>query len=62
MMRTLFEKCRSRPVRLQVSLERRMACGTGVCLVCSCRGRNGNKRVCRDGPVFDAAEVYETRA
>jgi dihydroorotate dehydrogenase electron transfer subunit len=58
MMRSLFEKCGAHPVRLQVSLERRMACGVGACLVCSCKSRGGNKKVCRDGPVFDAAEVY----
>jgi dihydroorotate dehydrogenase electron transfer subunit len=58
MMRTLFEKCGKGAVRLQVSLERRMACGVGACLVCSCKGLQGNKKVCRDGPVFDAAEVY----
>jgi dihydroorotate dehydrogenase electron transfer subunit len=58
MIQALFEKCRIWPGRLQVSLERRMACGIGACLVCSCRGRDGNKKVCRDGPVFNAAEVY----
>lgn len=47
----------------QVSLEERMACGVGACLVCACKvkskdGTEEYKRVCKDGPVFDAAEVF----
>ena len=41
----------------QVSLERRMACGIGACLSCTCDTDGGRKRVCIDGPVFDASEV-----
>ena len=42
----------------QVSLEERMACGVGACLVCACKTHDdGYARVCRDGPVFDAREV-----
>lgn len=41
-----------------VSLEERMGCGVGACLVCVCKGADGeNLRVCRDGPVFDIKEV-----
>ena len=41
-----------------VSLEERMGCGIGACLVCVCKGANGkNKRVCKDGPVFDINAV-----
>lgn len=46
--------------RLQVSLERRMACGVGACLGCVCKGADGlPARVCVDGPVFwaDALEL-----
>ncbi len=41
----------------QVSLERLMACGVGVCLSCVTKTTNGIKRVCADGPVFDAKEL-----
>ncbi len=46
----------------QVSLEERMACGTGACMGCSVavRDRNGNqgyKRVCTDGPVFNLEDI-----
>lgn len=42
-----------------VSLEERMGCGIGACLVCVCRTQDGkgNRRVCKDGPVFDIDEV-----
>ncbi len=42
----------------QVSLEQRMGCGVGACLVCACDMADGSrKHVCRDGPVFPAEEV-----
>lgn len=42
----------------QISLEERMACGIGVCMVCVCRTVYGeNVPVCTCGPVFNAAEV-----
>jgi dihydroorotate dehydrogenase electron transfer subunit len=44
-----------------VSLEERMGCGIGACLVCTCGikkdGKVENKRVCKDGPVFDILKV-----
>lgn len=41
-----------------VSLEERMGCGMGACLVCVCKSSSGeNLRVCRDGPVFGIDEV-----
>lgn len=41
-----------------VSLEERMGCGIGACLVCTCNKTDGGKaRVCKDGPVFDIWEV-----
>jgi len=40
-----------------VSLEARMGCGFGACMGCSIETTNGPKRVCKEGPVFEAAEV-----
>ncbi len=42
-----------------VSLEERMGCGIGACLVCVCHkaGGEANVRVCKDGPVFEIGEV-----
>jgi dihydroorotate dehydrogenase electron transfer subunit len=60
MMETLFAKCEAAGAgdKLYVSLESRMACGTGACFVCSRKTRQGNKKVCKDGPVFPAREVF----
>lgn len=48
-------------VQCQASLEQRMACGVGACLVCACRtvkdGKEIMSHVCKDGPVFDSKEV-----
>ncbi len=41
----------------QVSLERKMACGIGACLSCVVDTVIGRKRVCVDGPIFNAEEV-----
>lgn len=46
----------------QVSLEERMGCGVGACLVCACKVRQANGEeeylhVCKNGPVFNAEEV-----
>jgi dihydroorotate dehydrogenase electron transfer subunit len=60
MMWALWKKCKAAGAgdRLFVSLESRMACGVGACYGCSRKTVNGNKKVCRDGPVFPAAEVF----
>jgi dihydroorotate dehydrogenase electron transfer subunit len=48
-------------VSVQASLENHMACGFGVCWGCVTEVREGEgsvyRRVCREGPVFDAREV-----
>lgn len=40
-----------------LSVEKRMLCGVGACLGCTIRTKEGNKRVCKDGPVFDAGII-----
>ena len=47
-----------------ISMEERMACGIGACLACGCKTKDkddhsnvNNKRICKEGPVFDAKEV-----
>lgn len=61
MLRAIQRIAVHRKVACQLSLEEYMACGLGACLVCSChvRQKSGDtyKRVCTDGPVFDAREV-----
>ncbi len=41
----------------QYSFERRMGCGFGACMGCSCKTKYGSKRICVDGPVLKAGEI-----
>ncbi|MDR3258533.1 MAG: dihydroorotate dehydrogenase electron transfer subunit [Fusobacteriaceae bacterium] len=45
----------------EVSLESRMACGVKACVGCSILTTYGMKKVCHDGPVFDATSVINVR-
>lgn len=44
-------------IKAEISMEQRMGCGIGACLVCVCKTKNGYEKVCQKGPVFDASEV-----
>ena len=58
MLRALKGLCERENLNCFVSLEERMGCGFGACVVCVCDLTNGKKaRVCKDGPVFNANEV-----
>ena len=61
MLRAVAEMCKQCGVPCQVSLEERMGCGVGACVVCACAtikdGAERMSRVCKDGPVFDANEI-----
>jgi dihydroorotate dehydrogenase electron transfer subunit len=62
MLRALSRFAGGQGIPLQVSLEERMGCGYGACLGCTCKLAGGeeaavNRRVCRDGPVFNGNEV-----
>jgi dihydroorotate dehydrogenase electron transfer subunit len=51
---------RARGVPCFISVEEQMACGIGVCLGCAVPARSRPFRyVCKDGPVFDAADVLD---
>lgn len=61
MLRAVAQLCRESGKPCQISLEERMACGIGACLVCAVKVRkNGEEvmqHVCKNGPVFNAEEV-----
>ena len=61
MMKVLYRKCRDLKAKapVYVSMENRMACGIGACLVCTCKTSNGNRRACKDGPVMLGNEVFD---
>ena len=58
MMRKTAQLAKERGIKCQVSLEKRMACGLGACLSCSIDTIHGRRKVCKDGSVFDAEEVF----
>lgn len=58
MQRIVAAQAADAGVACQVSLERLMACGIGACLSCVVTTRDGQRRACVDGPVFDAEEVF----
>ncbi len=41
----------------QYSLESRMGCGFGACMGCSIQTKDGNRRICKDGPVFKKESI-----
>ena len=57
MMQKVAALCSQVAVPIYVSMEKHMACGVGACLGCTCKTIRGNKRACKDGPIFLADEV-----
>ena len=64
MLRALKAYAEENNMECYISMEERMACGIGACLACVCKSREkdahtnvNNKRICKEGPVFNAKEV-----
>lgn len=57
MMEKLVKMVEGTNTKVMVSLENHMACGVGACLVCTCKTKFGNKKTCKDGPVFRGEDV-----
>lgn len=55
MMEKVYNMAREIPVFM--SLEKRMGCGFGACLACSCQTKEGRKTTCKDGPVFRGEDL-----
>ena len=41
----------------QMSFEKRMGCGFGACMGCSCKTITGFKRICKEGPVMKKEDI-----
>jgi dihydroorotate dehydrogenase electron transfer subunit len=52
LMKSAAETANQNVIPCQISLEERMGCGIGACLVCSCEINGKQAHVCKDGPVF----------
>ncbi len=63
MLAKVAEIAKDKNIDCQVSMERRMACGIGLCQSCAveCKVSSSNETVykmcCKDGPVFNSREV-----
>lgn len=57
LLRAVSGVCDKAGIPCFVSTEERMGCGVGACLVCACAAGGHYRRVCKDGPVFDASDV-----
>lgn len=64
MLRGVKNYASENKIRAYISMEERMACGVGACLSCVCKSTDtdehskvNNKRVCADGPVFNAEDI-----
>jgi len=61
MLRAVTELCLSHGIDPHVSMEERMGCGFGACLVCACalKAENGvaYAHCCTDGPVFLGSSI-----
>ena len=63
MLKAVKEWACKKDIEAWLSLEERMGCGFGACVGCICKivadNEEGytNKKVCVDGPVFNAKEV-----
>jgi len=58
MLKAVKELSEKYGIPARISLEQRMGCGVGACLVCTCKANEElNVRVCKDGPCFWANEV-----
>ena len=54
MMERVAKLAEKNNIECEVSLEERMACGVKACVGCSIKTKDGMKKVCYDGPVFDS--------
>jgi len=55
MLNAVIEIAKKRNIPAQISVEEMIACGVGACFACAYKTKDGYKRVCKDGPVFDIA-------
>ncbi len=61
MLEAVRALCTERGIPAQLALEAGMACGYGACFGCVVETKQGYKRVCVDGPIFEA-EALEPSA
>lgn len=59
MMKKVVELAKGHDITTYVSLEKRMGCGVGACLSCSCETKKGRRRSCKEGPIFKESDLID---
>ncbi len=68
MLKIIAQLAEESGTECQISLEQRMGCGFGACLICACKTKTKSdadakdgqwhySHVCKDGPVFNSREI-----
>jgi len=57
MLKAVAKIAQKYKIQTQGSLEEKMGCGVGACLGCAIKTKSGYQMVCKDGPVFDLADI-----
>jgi len=55
MLYKVYELCNEHHIECEVSIERYIKCGFGICGQCDCSGQ----RICIDGPVFNSKDLKD---
>ena len=59
LLRATVKKCLAAGTKCYVSMERKMACGLGACLGCTCKTEKGELVcICKEGPVFEGGVFF----
>lgn len=58
LMKDMYMASKDFDLKFYLSAENRMGCGIGICYVCTCKTKEGNKLVCKDGPIFEGEIFY----
>ena len=57
MLKAIAKIAAAKKIKAYGSFEEHLACGVGSCYGCAIETKEGYKRVCKDGPVFDLKEI-----
>lgn len=57
LIQRVVDMAKERDLEGEVSAESYMGCGIGVCLGCAVKTKDGYKKACKDGPVFQISEI-----
>ncbi|MGP1587389.1 MAG: dihydroorotate dehydrogenase [Treponemataceae bacterium] len=62
MLKYIQSICKEASIKCYLSVESKMACGVGACLGCTIATTEGNRRCCKDGPVFEGEKLLFTES